>query len=245
VRPVTPRLAMCLSLVLSLGPCTFAGETSDAITLQARQARDKGDIGAPQTLIRNARDEAGRTNAFDANLRLALIDAWLCEAAHDHQDDKLVKQASQDGVAAAERAVKLNPESSEAHRLAGELLGELIPHVFAGGIRYGARSTAEIEKAIQLDPQNPNAYVARGLDYYFTPKAFGGNKDKAIEMFKKAVATDPASDAAATAHIWLTKIYQSLGKTADASSEINEALKMNPDRLFARLAQEQSTSRLK
>jgi Tfp pilus assembly protein PilF len=106
-------------------------------------------------------------------------------------------------------------------------------------MRYGARSTAEIEKAMQLDPQNPNAYVARGLDYNFAPKAFGGNKDKAIEMFKKAVATDPVSDAAATAHIWLSKIYQSLGKSEEASSEINLALKMTPGRLFAKLVQGQ------
>ena len=42
MRSVTPRLATCLSLVLSLGPCAFAGETSDAITLQAKRARDKG-----------------------------------------------------------------------------------------------------------------------------------------------------------------------------------------------------------
>jgi Tfp pilus assembly protein PilF len=106
-------------------------------------------------------------------------------------------------------------------------------------MRYGARSTAEIEKAMQLDPKNPSAYVARGLDYFFTPKAFGGSQDKAIEMFKKAVATDPASDAAATAHIWLAKIYHSLGKSEEASSEINVALTMNPDRLFAKLVRGQ------
>jgi tetratricopeptide (TPR) repeat protein len=198
-----------------------------------------GDTEALRTLIRNARDEAARTNMFDANLRLALFNSWLCEAARDHQDDKLAKQAAQDGVVAAERAVKLNSESSEAHRLSGEILGQLIPHVFAGGMRYGARSTAEIEKAIQLDPKNPSAYVARGLDYFFTPKAFGSDKDKAIETFKKAIAADPASDAAATAHIWLAKIYLSLGKSEEASMEINVALKMNPDRLFAKLVQGQ------
>jgi tetratricopeptide (TPR) repeat protein len=224
---------------LSLGPCAFAGETPDAITVQARQARDRGDIETLQTLIRNVRDEIARSNTFDANLRLALFNAWLCEAAHDHQNDKLVKQTAQDGVAAAERAVKQNSESSEAHRLAGELLGQLIPHVFAGGMRHGAHSTAEIEKAIQLDPHNPNAYVARGNAYFFTPRAFGGDINKAIETFKRAVATDPASDAAATAHIWLAKIYQSVGKNGDAASEINEALKMNPDRLFAKLVKGQ------
>jgi len=63
-----------------------------------------------------------RTNSFDANLRTAPLDACLIEAGHDHQNDKVAKQAAQDGLAAAERAVRLNKESSEAHRLVGELL---------------------------------------------------------------------------------------------------------------------------
>jgi hypothetical protein len=35
---------------------------------------------------------------------------------------------------------------------------------------------------------NPNAYVARGNDYFFTPKTFGGDKEKAVDTWKKAIA---------------------------------------------------------
>jgi tetratricopeptide (TPR) repeat protein len=234
---VTLRLAMCLWMVVIAGTVVLAQETSDAVFRQARQVRDKGDVESLQALVRAAQDEATRTNDFDANLRTTLLDACLIEAAQDHQNDKVVKQAAKDGVAAAELAVKLNAESSEAHRLVGELLGELIPHVFAGGMRYGSHSTEEIEKALQLDPHNSNAYVARGNNYFYTPKTFGGDKEKAIDSWKKAIEIAPTSDAAATAHIWLATAYQSLGKTENATTEINEALKMNPDRLFARLVQ--------
>ena len=236
-RAPSAMISLCLFLLLC--PSGSAGQKLDPSVEQARRARDKGDIVSLQTLIRTARDETVGANAFESNLRVALFNSWLCEAARDHQDDRVVKQAAQEGVASADRAAKLNPESSEAHRLAGELLGQLIPHVFAGGMRYGAHSTSEIEKAMQLDPKNPNVYAARGLDYYFTPKTFGGDKNKAIEMFKRAIATDPISDAAGTAHIWLAKIYQSLGKNEEAASEIGEALRMNPGRLFAKLVQGQ------
>jgi len=240
---VTLGLAMCLCMVVTAGTGVSAQETADVVVRQARKARDKGDIESLQALIRSARDEATRTNSFDANLRTALLDACLVEAAHDHQNDKVVKQAAQDGVAAAERAVKLNTESSEAHRLVGELLGELIPYVFAGGMRYGSHSTEEIEKAMQLDSHNPNAYVARGNDYFFTPKAFGGDKEKAVDTWKKAIALAPTSDAAETAHIWLARAYQFLGKSENATTEINEALKMNPERLFAKLVQGQPAAK--
>jgi tetratricopeptide (TPR) repeat protein len=243
MKTVTLRLALCLYLAVFAGARTSAQEASDVAARQAKKARDQGDIEALQTLVRDARDEAARRNSFDANLRVAFFDAWLIEAAHDHQNDKVVKQAAQDGIAAAVRAVQLNTESSEAHRLVGELMGELIPHVFAGGMRYGSHSTAEIEKAIQLDPHNTNAYVARGCAYFFTPKSFGGDKDKAVDTFKKAIAIAPTSDAAETAHIWLAKIYQSLGKSENATSEIKEALKLNPDRLFTKLAKGQPAAK--
>jgi tetratricopeptide (TPR) repeat protein len=235
-----------MSVLLAICLCPFSSSRADAhveraevVTQQARQARDKGDIETLQRLIRSVREEVTRTNAFDANMQLALFDTWLCEAARDHQDSKVVKEAAQDGVAAAERAVKLNSKSSEAHRLLGELLGELIPHVFAGGMRFGARSTEEIETAIQLDSSNQNAYVARGTAYFFTPKSFGGSQEKAVEMFKKVIATDAASDAAGTAHIWLATIYKSLGQTREALAEINAALAINPDRLFATMVRGQ------
>jgi tetratricopeptide (TPR) repeat protein len=227
--------AVFFCVAVTAGAGVSGQETAAVAIRQGTIARDKGDIDSLRELVRNAGDLATKVNSFDANLRLALLSAFLVEAAHDHHDDKIVKQASQDGVAAAERAVKLNVESSEAHRLVGTLLGELIPHVMAGGMRYGPRSTQEIEKAMQLDPRNANAYVARGNAYFFTPKAFGGDKDKAIDTWNKAIAIAPGSDAAQTAHILLARAYKSLGKPDDATKQIDEALKINPDREFAKL----------
>jgi tetratricopeptide (TPR) repeat protein len=216
---------------------------ADDVITRARQARDRGDVDGLETLLKSAHEEASRTGSPDSYIRIALFADWLVEAAQDHQNDKLVKQASEEGLAAAERAVKLSPDSSEAHRLLGNLLGELIPHVFAGGIRYGDRATKEIEKAIQLDPRNPNAYVARGTTYFFAPEKFGGSKEKAVDMLKKAIATEPDSDAAQTAHVWLAVVYQSLGQKQNAVSEITQALKLNPERQFTQLAQKRILSK--
>jgi len=163
----------------------------------------------------------------------------MYEAAQAHHDNKLLKESAQGGIAAAEKAVKLNANSSEAHRLLGHLLSELIPHVFAGGMRYGSRSTAEVEKAIQLDPRNAEAYVDRGTNYFFTPEMFGGSKEKAIEMLKKAIDLDPNSD---TAHAWLASVYQATGRHNDARREIQEALRLNPDRGFAKYVSSQIAS---
>src|SRR5207249_3600991 len=131
--------------------------------------------------------------------KVAQLDYWLAEAAHAHNDDKLIKNAAQDGISAAEKAVALNPNSSEAHRLEGDLLGELIPHTFMGGMRLGKRAASELDKAIELDPRNANAHIGRAIGYYFTPATFGGSHSKAVDLLKKALEIDPEND---TAHIW-------------------------------------------
>src|SRR5580765_291880 len=93
--------AIGLSLVVpgSSAASSQGTETADVVVPQARHARDQGDMESLQALVRGARDEAMRTNSFDANLRTALLDACLIEAGHVHQNDKLVRQAALDGVA--------------------------------------------------------------------------------------------------------------------------------------------------
>jgi len=220
----------------------FARPADQTSPTAARHARDVGDVESLQKMIANARDQAAQKKDFANTVQLALLEDWMCEAAHSHNNDTAVKESAQAGVQAAEQAVQLNSNSSEAHQLLGDLLGQLIPHVFGGGMRYGARSTREIETAIQLDPKNANAYVSRGTAYYFTPAMFGGSKEKAVEMFGKAIELDPSSDAAGTAHIWLAQIYDQQGKHEDALREIAEARKLNPDRRFAQFIYEQITS---
>lgn len=239
------RVTLFLVLGLSQGLCRQAGTVpqiaDDPGLQQARRARDLADVEALRAAMEKARSEASQKNSSDAYLRLALLENWTCEAAYAHQDNKLVKQAAQAGVAAAREAVKLNRNSSDAHWLLSQLLGLLIPHVFGGGPRYGPESTREADKAIELNPRNAEAYIARAHDYFFTPSMFGGSKPKAVEMLKKAIAIDPASDAAATAHIWLAQAYFSLGQGGTAHEEIEQALRLNPERRFAQYVNQQVT----
>lgn len=197
--------------------------------IAARRARDRASVGELQKITAKAKSEAVKTNSFDDYLRLALYYSWLCEAIESRQDNKLFKQAAEEGVAAAEKAVELNPKSSEAHQLLGDLLNQLIPHVYGGGMKYGKRASDEMDKAIELDPKNVNAYVSRAISYYYTPDAFGGGKTKAVEMLKKAVEIDPQEDAP---HIWLAMFYLDAGQNKEALSEILLARKINPERSF-------------
>jgi tetratricopeptide (TPR) repeat protein len=239
-----------VALLLLLGPSPLLLRGADALAslsdepnlLQARRARDRADVEALRSATDTVRSEASNKNNFEAYLRLALLEDWMCEAADDHQDNKLVKEAAQAGIVAAREAMKLNPNSSDVHWLLSELLGKLIPYVLGGGPRFGPESTREANQAIEQDPRNAHAYIARALDFFFTPSMFGGSKPKAVEMLNKAVEIDPASDAADTAHILLAQAYFDLGRRGDALSEIQQALRLNPERRWAHYVNQEITS---
>jgi tetratricopeptide (TPR) repeat protein len=217
---------------------TIKAQTRDenAEIVAARKARDRASVEELQKIVAKAKKEAVETNSFDAFLRLALFYSWLCEAIESRQDSKLFKQAAEEGVAAAEKAVELNPKSSAAHQLLGDLLNQLIPHVYGGGMRYGKRASDEMDKALELDPNNVDAYVSRAINYYYTPDGFGGSKTKAVEMLKKAVEIDPQAD---SPHIWLALFYMDANRKEEALNEILLARKANPERVFTNFVYEQ------
>jgi tetratricopeptide (TPR) repeat protein len=243
------KMKRLLLFVVALIACavTLRAQTGGALedgpeVAAARRSRDRAEVAELQKLVGRVRREADETKRFEAYLRLALFNVWLCEAAEAHQNTRVFKEAAERGVAAAEKAVELNPRSSEAHQLLGDLLNQLIPHVFGGGMRYGKRSTDVLDKAIELDPRNADAYVSRAISYYYTPESFGGSRQKAFELLKKAAEIAPHAD---SPHIWLAIFNLEAGRAEDALREINLARRANPERSFTKFVYGMVTSAVK
>ena len=115
------------------------------------------------------------------------------------------------------KSIEINGKYSDSHRLYSSILGIYISIKGAtAGIQYGSRSTEELESAKQLDPQNPNVYLAFGISYLNTPKAYGGDNDKAIESLKLAIQLKPNLY---EAYIWLGIGYSKIGKNDEAKNQ--------------------------
>jgi hypothetical protein len=52
---------------------------------------------------------------------------------------------------------------------------------------YGAEASADLQKGMQMDPNNPRLYYLQGMSLFNTPEQFGGGKDKAKPVFEKSV----------------------------------------------------------
>jgi tetratricopeptide (TPR) repeat protein len=225
---------LIVALILGLSTSVASQQTDDLTA--ARDARDRGSVTELQRLVTQSRQKALKSRSSAAYAHLALLHMWLCEAIESSENKALFKKTAEDGVAAAEKAVALNPKSSDAHWLLGDLLNQLIPHVYGGGMRYGQRANAELDRAIALNPKNANAYVSRAISYHYTPESFGGSKTKATEFLKKATELDPSAD---SPHIWLALFHLEAQDKEAATREITLALDANPNRSFARFVNEQ------
>jgi hypothetical protein len=54
-------------------------------------------------------------------------------------------------------------------------------------MQYGPLAQEALEKAKQLNPNNPRVYLLEGEDKYFTPEQYGGSKTEAKTLFEEAL----------------------------------------------------------
>lgn len=65
--------------------------------------------------------------------------------------------------------------------------------------KYGKTFEDNLDKAKELNPNNPRIYLLRGIAKFYTPKMFGGGKKTALPYFEKAAPLfdrEPKTDVA-------------------------------------------------
>ena len=115
-------------------------------------------------------------------------------------------------IAAAERAIALNPNGADAYSNLGYILS------------LSDRSDEAIEffeKAIRLNPIPPSYYLQQlGIAYRSL-----GRYEEAIEAYKKALQRSPTD---LFAHIGLAATYVLLGREEEGRAEAAEVLRIDP-----------------
>ncbi len=202
------------------------------LNVDLESARNRQDRAALEKMAANLAEVAAKSSGdAGAHYQLALADSYLAEIALELRDKGAARSAAENGIRAAEKAVSLQPNVAENHRLLGTLCGQVIPANVLVGMKYGRCALDSINKAIELDPKSVKAWVSKGVGNYYLPPAFGGGIDKAIQDFEKAIALDPKSS---EAHLWLGVALRKANRNADAQKAIRKAVELNPNRLWAK-----------
>ena len=173
-------------------------------------ARDRQDVPTLQKLAAEYSAAAARApKDADAQYRMALAYSDLAEVAQELRDKTRARQAAEQGIRAAEKAVALRPDA-ENYRLLGTLYGQAITDIISG-LSYGARAKSAINKAVELAPKSASVYVARGVGNYYLPSQLGGGYEAAASDFRKAIGIDPKN---AEAYLWLGLSLRKLNRNA-------------------------------
>ncbi len=110
----------------------------------------------------------------------------------------------------ADKAIELDAKNAEAYHIRSLVLGTLWNYDGA---------LADANKAVELDPKNPIYFAARSLTFA------DREPDRALQDANKAVELGPN---VAEAHIALGSVYRDQKRFADAETEINKAISLQP-----------------
>jgi tetratricopeptide (TPR) repeat protein len=133
-------------------------------------------------------------------------------------------------------ALKIDPKFAEAHALLGGVYGIKIAHSSIRGMTLGPRSSAAVDEAMKLEPDNPRVLISKGVGKYNTPGMFGGSVKEAEELLKRAIdklAQEPVTKpwpnwGRFDAHAWLGQVLAHRGDKAGARAEYAKALELAP-----------------
>lgn len=205
---------------------------STVLAADLEKARDLQDRAALRAAAAEL-SKAAQNNPNSASLqyRLALAESYLSQVAFELRDKAEAKTAAEAGVQAARRAVALQNDQAEYHRILGTLCGQVIPADVLAAFQYGRCAMDSIRKALELDPRSPDVYLSRGVGNYYLPAAFGGGAEPAIRDFKKAIELNPKS---AEGYLWLGIALRRLNRNSEARAAITRSLELNPRRLWAK-----------
>ena len=215
------RLAtIALLILLLLAGTAGAAESPLVAEVRAKATRYHEDL--PR--IDAVRTELAQLVKTDPQVDNLIALAQVCFIWGDVRartpEDKLA--AYEQGREAAKRAVELAPRNAAAHFWHGVHIGRW------GQTKGAVRSLfllptlkQEIATAMELDPTFPPVYSLAGSVYFEVPGLFGGDLDKAEQMFRKSLELDPRFTGA---RVGLARVLIKKGRIADARRELETVL---------------------
>lgn len=134
-----------------------------------------------------------------------------------------------------EDLLKVAPKNATLYAFKGSFIGFRIGISHFKAITLGSESSANVNKAYQLDPQNIQAIVDKGNALYHTPKLFGGDKKESLKLFLKGAKLLEANHHTEDNWFYLNVLtlvarnYESLEQYEQAKQTYEKILHFEPD----------------
>lgn len=169
---------------------------------------------------------------------LGLADYRMVSFYFSQQQQQQAEKYIDDGIQHLEAAIRLKNDFAEAYSLLSSILGNKIATNPILGITLGPKSGTMLAKALKLEPKNPRTQLIAGWSAYFTPKMWGGGKEKAKQYFQQAIAYYDSFQVKSPllpdwgheeAYAWLGLANMEDQEFNRAKANFNKALEINPE----------------
>ena len=164
---------------------------------------------------------AANAKDFESAWKLALAQYWLGTNGLPERDRKPALEA---GIAAARRAVAIDPQKPEGHFWIAANMGALAESFgMRQGLKYRGPIRDELEIVLKLDPgfQQGSADRALGRWYYKVPGLFGGDRKKSEAHLRKALSYNAQS---VITYLFLAETLIDLDRKAEARKALEAAV---------------------
>ncbi|HEX2786892.1 MAG TPA: hypothetical protein VHP32_03235 [Ignavibacteria bacterium] len=120
------------------------------------------------------------------NYWIAFTDYNLALIHSQKEDKENIKKYTESAFTTLDKVIDKNPNFSDAYvlRLAATFNRWLYEQDKMMDIISASQQAEEMSKS--ADPNNPRYFLVKGISLYWTPAAFGGGEEKALEQFQKS-----------------------------------------------------------
>ena len=237
------HVVLRIPIVLLFGTGVALGATTptfEELTVEAEEAQLQYDLQKAESLMDELRAYVSQHPNVESRMALARAALLVAELRRmEYETTDLAPRPKRLLGRTIDAAAKIGhdvlddlPDVSEKWRITADLYGTMIRSKYKGN-KYSGEMDRATERALELDPQNPNAIVTGCKRALFAKPSQGGDVPKAIETLNRALEIDPDHERAL---IFRGIAYDKLGQKDLAAQDWQRALEMNP---FSRLARTQ------
>lgn len=195
---------------------SYQGKVRDVLALQSNVAQAIANeihiTLTAQEQARLARASPVKPEAYEAYLR-----AKFAFRAHDRTGTQV-----EEAIRWLERATASDPNFAQAHAFLGRAYVSRF-FSFDPNPEWERKAFAHIERAFALDPDLPEAYLARGDLTWTLANRFP--HERAIQDYRKALELNPNL---VDAHFALGSVYQHIGRFEETRTAYRMALQLDP-----------------
>lgn len=236
------RVFLVVGIILIFGSLAYAQNPVDSLILQGKNQIKSAVDGWDLQKMLAARGLFERllndpTYPWLIHYYIGYADRGIVTYYFSKEDKDKALEFVDDGIKHLEESIDLKGDFAESHSLLASLYGSKIAIKPMIGMTLGPKSGEAQKRALELDSQNPRSHLIAGESAYYTPKAYGGGKEKALKYLHQAAdyftTYRPEKEIYPTwgyeeTYAYLGLIQMERGNLTQAKESFQKALQINP-----------------